>query len=473
MHILFITHRFFPKHGAGTEVLTLQLAKGFSARGYRTTVFTGEHDEQLSCDEPLRVSNDTYDGLPVYRLHFGKAEQTWRHQGLVQKAALGARLLKGGLDPVALHVNAADRVAMARDLVIRLKPDLVHINHLIGFSSAVVPAIRSLDVPVVFTPTDYFAVCPTDQLLHRFDHQVCEGPGDAIDCVRCLHSMPRWVAGLAMRASRTPFLGGSGAMFRSLAGRQHAIARDLNMTDRVMPSTRFLADVLARHGVERQRIRVTPYGIDIGELPAMIPVPARFDSTSPLRVGFIGKLEGPKGAHVLVNALRHLGERIDAVRMEIYAAIRPDEEYCRNLMQDAQTYGQAVRFAGTFPPDQIGTILRSMHVLVVPSIWYESIPLVLRSSLNAGVPVIVSEMGGLTEPLSGNMRKMSFAAGDDKALSRLIEGLLDDPSRLTRLRAELEGQSRSLADYLDDVEAEYRLITAPHHEPREQTSSRR
>ena len=458
MHMLFMTHRFFPKHRAGTEVLTLQLAKGLADRGYRTTVLTGEHDEELSSDVAPSLSNDTYDGLTTYRLHFGKAEQTWRHHGLRAKAALGARLLKGDFDPVALHVDAPDRVAITRDLVMKLKPDLVHVNHLIGFSAAVVPAIRNLDIPVVFTPTDYFAVCPTDQLLHRFDHQVCEGPGDAVDCVRCLHSMPRWAARLAMQTAQAGLIGGSGALFRSLAGRYRAIAGALNHADRIMPSTRFLGDVLARHGVERKRICVTPYGIDIGELPPMISVPERFDSRSPLRIGFIGKLEGPKGAHVLVNALQHLGESGRAVHLDIYAAIHEDD-YNRALQADAQKYGERVRFAGTFPPEQIGAVLRGMHVLVVPSIWYESIPLVLRSSLNAGVPVIVTEMGGLTEPLAGDMRSMCFPAGDSASLARLFQALLSDPGKLLRLRGELVGQARPLAHYLDDVEEQYRAIT--------------
>jgi hypothetical protein len=80
---------------------------------------------------------------------------------------------------------------------------------------------------------------------------------------------------------------------------------------------------------------------------------------------------------------------------------------------------------------------------------------VLRSSLNAGVPVIVSEMGGLTEPLSGEMRKMSFTAGSSRELGALIQSLLDEPARLSPLRQELAGQARSLGDYVNDVEVEY------------------
>jgi glycosyltransferase involved in cell wall biosynthesis len=450
-----MTHRFFPKHRAGTEVLTLQLAHGLMARGHQVTVLTGEHDESVSCRTPPSLSKDLYEGLDTYRLHYGKAEQAWRHQGLRERLALGKRLLTGGLDPVALHINAADRVGIVLELVMRLKPDLVHINHLIGFSAAVAPAIRRVDIPVFFTPTDYFAVCPTDQLLHRFDHQVCEGPGDAVDCVRCLYPMPRWAARIAMFTAHTPIMRESGALFRSLAERFPAIVRALNVCDRITPSTRFLADVLLRHGVDEQRIRVVPYGIDIGEVPPHTAVPEQFDSRCPLRIGFIGKLEAPKGAHVLLRSLEHLGAKRRNVHVDLYAPIDSENPYTRSLMNDAQSLGDSVHFAGTFRPEQIGAILRSMHVLVVPSIWYESIPLVLRSSLNAGVPAIVSKMGGLTEPLSEDMRKMSFTAGSTMELSALIQKLLDDPGRLMRLRTELAGQARSLNDYLNDVEAEY------------------
>jgi len=42
----------------------------------------------------------------------------------------------------------------------------------------------------------------------------------------------------------------------------------------------------------------------------------------------------------------------------------------------------------------MGEILGGLHLLIVPSIWYESTPLVLCSSLGAGIPALVSRLGG-------------------------------------------------------------------------------
>jgi glycosyltransferase involved in cell wall biosynthesis len=161
-----------------------------------------------------------------------------------------------------------------------------------------------------------------------------------------------------MTTAHTPLFRSSGALFRSLASRYPAIVGALNMCQRIMPSTRFLGSVLARHGVEQDRIRVIPYGIDIGELPPIVEVPDRFDCGSPLRIGFIGKLEAPKGPHVVLGALDHLGARAADVRVDIYAAINREDDYCSSLMTSAQKHGDAVRFAGTFPPEKIGAILR-------------------------------------------------------------------------------------------------------------------
>ena len=460
MHVLIISHRFFPRYHGGTEVLSLQLARGLQTRGYQVTVLTGEPNEGLSCDAPPWLSADTHEGLATHRLHYGTVEQSWARHGMWKKLVVTARMLNGSFDPIASHVSAPERIAVVRDLVACLKPDLVHINHVIGFSAAIIPEMRRLGIPVVFTPTDYFAVCPKYQLYRKFDRSPCDGPGNAIDCVRCMQPMPRWVACLAMGAglSAPARMAGVAGVFRSLTHRPSLMIKAINSANKILPSTRFLADVLIRHGVDRTLVEVVPYGIDIGELPPMRPVPTRFDRQSPLRLGFIGTLVETKGAHVVMEALSLLGERENEVLFSIYGKTDVTDRYCLSLIQSAEALGTSVRFAGTFPPEKMGEILRNLDVLAVPSLWYESIPLVLRSAFNAGTPVLISRMGGLTEPLKDSGCVQSFPAGDARALSGLILRLLDDPQALGRLRACLTGEVRRLADYLDDVETEYRAI---------------
>ena len=266
MRVLILTHRFFPSHRAGTEVLTLQLAQGLRGRGHQVAVITGEHDVALSCDASPWLTSDTYDGLTIYRLHYGTAEQTWKRHSARKKLAVGIRMLTGDFDPIELHIRAPNRVAIVRKLVKDLQPDVVHVNHVIGFSAGVIPEIRCLGFPVVFTPTDYFMLCPTDQLLRRFDRNPCQGPGDAIDCVRCLQPIPWWAARFAIGIADSERLHGIGAVFHSLSTRCRAMIGAIKAADRILPSTRFLADMLVRHGADEGSIHVIPYGIDTGDL---------------------------------------------------------------------------------------------------------------------------------------------------------------------------------------------------------------
>jgi len=60
------------------------------------------------------------------------------------------------------------------------------------------------------------------------------------------------------------FLGSRRAKVTSLVQRHGNIVRDVNSSDMVVSATRFLADMLSRNGIDAGRIRVIPYGVDIG-----------------------------------------------------------------------------------------------------------------------------------------------------------------------------------------------------------------
>ena len=57
MKILLIVHQFFPKHRTGTEVLTLELARGLLRKGHHVEVLTGAFCAgEAFCDRPRRCS---------------------------------------------------------------------------------------------------------------------------------------------------------------------------------------------------------------------------------------------------------------------------------------------------------------------------------------------------------------------------------------------------------------------------------
>lgn len=441
MKILLGVHQFFPGPPGGTEILTLELARHLRTRGHTVAILAGVAEPAVREVAQPWLTQDEYDGLVVYRLHYGGAEKR---------------------DPISLHLAAPDRVRLIRDLVSSLRPDVVHFTHLLGFSGQAIPEIHGMGIPVVFTPTDFWAVCPKFTLCTTYDKTVCQGPGEGANCVRCFQPMPSWAARLALKVSQSPLrrLSGRVNSVYALGRRVTAIADDVNAANRVLPSTRFLADVLIRHGVEPGRVHVVPYGIDVGHLSDHVAIPDRFTEAQPLRIGFIGTFSELKGPHVLLDALTHLGDKRLRITLDLYGGLDETDPYCRILRNRATALGNRVRFKGVFPQERIGEILRGLHVLAVPSLWYESMPLVLCAGLRAGTPVVVSRLGGLTEAIREGSHGFSFPAGDAPALGSLIAGLVDDPGRLTIVRQRVRVQDRSTSDYVRDVEEEYLQVVS-------------
>jgi glycosyltransferase involved in cell wall biosynthesis len=77
-----------------------------------------------------------------------------------------------------------------------------------------------------------------------------------------------------------------------------------------------------------------------------------------------------------------------------------------------------------------------MDVLVVPATWYENTPLVMLEAMQAGVPVIASDLGGMSELIDEGRNGFLFEAGDVGALAALLRRCLDDPSILACMRPE-------------------------------------
>jgi glycosyltransferase involved in cell wall biosynthesis len=308
---------------------------------------------------------------------------------------------------------------------------------------------------VIFTPTDFWIACPRTTLV-RHDGKICDGPSDATLCLECLRPVPRSLARVLILAGRTPLrlLGGRMAAVEALGHRATEMSRRVNAASAILPATQFLSDVLVRHGVDPGKIRVVGYGVRLGELPPAVPIPDRFDEAFPLRIGFIGTLSKVKGPHVPLESVSLLPDP-RRVLLEIHGKDEEADPYFRSLRETASKLEPSVRFRGTFPHERIGEILRGLHLLVVPSLWYESTPLVLCSALAAGTPVLVSRLGGMTEIVEEGVNGFSFPAGDAEALGSRILQILDHPDGLRSLREKFPVRDRPVEGYVDDMEREY------------------
>jgi glycosyltransferase involved in cell wall biosynthesis len=136
---------------------------------------------------------------------------------------------------------------------------------------------------------------------------------------------------------------------------------------------------------------------------------------------YFGRLGPEKGLKTLVEAL----SRCDGVPL-VVCGEGPLRE---SLTADsARRLAGRVTFTGHLPKPVLDQVIERAVAVVMPSEWPENAPFTVLESMSLGVPVIVSNMGGLPE-MAEMGGSVVYEAGDVGALASRIVELWSDPER--------------------------------------------
>jgi glycosyltransferase involved in cell wall biosynthesis len=158
---------------------------------------------------------------------------------------------------------------------------------------------------------------------------------------------------------------------------------------------------------------------------------------APLRFGYIGALLPHKGVHVAVEAFASIDSR-DA-QFHIWGG-GDDPIYRARLAALATSArgeggeGGSVTLHGILPESEKQATLRTLDVLIVPSIGLESFGLIAREAMAQGVPVLASRRGALTELFEPGQGGDYFAAGEPRELAAWVSRLIAQPERIAEWR---------------------------------------
>jgi glycosyltransferase involved in cell wall biosynthesis len=209
-----------------------------------------------------------------------------------------------------------------------------------------------------------------------------------------------------------------------LAARAHAAmdAMTWRSAHRVWGATEIVGrDLSALRGMPSGLYQRLPYGVaepvDDGLAPRLRA--GWGAGGEDLVVGMVsGTSDAGKGHAVLVEAL---GQAPREVRGVIVGAEPPDEVLAR--ARELQL-GDRLVVAGRVP--DIAGVYHAFDVLCVPSIYDESLPLVVLEAFAAGTPVIASRLTGLPEAVVDGFTGRLFEPGDHAALARLLGEVAKD-----------------------------------------------
>jgi glycosyltransferase involved in cell wall biosynthesis len=186
-------------------------------------------------------------------------------------------------------------------------------------------------------------------------------------------------------------------------------------------------------GIPAERTVVVPLGVDLERFhPATGPRALPVDLGIPedrVVVVFSGHMERRKGVWVLVNAIQYLVEELGDHRFHLLVCGNEGDQAAPYLSQleggEAQRH---VTFAG-YRKD-MAEIMRNAHVGAIASTGWDSFTASSVEMMASGLPLLVSDLQGLSETVEDGVSGYLFPPGDHKAMSRRLADLANDRALL-------------------------------------------
>lgn len=199
---------------------------------------------------------------------------------------------------------------------------------------------------------------------------------------------------------------------------------------RVIVCSHFMRDEVHRVlSVPYDKMDVIPNGIRADKFAFEFPESeraafrARFAAPGQPLLFFVGRMVREKGVHVLLQAFPQVKAYVPHAQLVIAGGgVRaPLEEFVRFLRME-----ESVHFTGFIPDEELLRLYRVVDVAVYPSL-YEPFGIVALEAMAAGVPVVVSDAGGLKEVVQHERTGIVTWAGNAESLAWGILRVLQHP----------------------------------------------
>ena len=311
------------------------------------------------------------------------------------------------------------------------QPDLVHFHHMHWLGYDMIRETRQAlpDAILVYTLHDFNPICHHNgQMVRRPTLDPC-GHASPRRCHQCFPEV----------AAQTFFL------------RKTFIQSAFELIDQFITPSEHARQRYIEWGIPPEKILHEDYGrIPVDALPDPL------DAGHRKRIGFFGQITPFKGVDVLLEAMKLIEARGLGAELSIHGANldhqrREFRERIEALIDD--TSGR-VRFAGPYLQDELPALMSAVDWVVVPSIWWETGPLVIHEAKMHRRPVICSDIGAMPERITDGVNGLHFRARDPRSLAKVIERAITTPRLFKRLQAGII-DPHPMSEHLTKIDAIY------------------
>ena len=245
-----------------------------------------------------------------------------------------------------------------KDVLDSEAPDLVHVHHLLHWPLCILEEVRRRGIPMIYTLHDYYALSPEYTLQS----------GKVPD--------------------HTPYYQKRLAYFGDLLQSATCVAPSLYVAHRYRDTFQIHATVI-------------PHGIDL------IVRSALPDHQHESAFGYIGSFLPQKGFDLMLRAFQHYRDTGGGLKLHLFGGTLPFPI-------------EGVECHGVYDTKDLGQIMNHIAVGIIPSRFPETFCLTLSELWAAGVYVIASDQGALSERLlhAGPAAGITYPSHDMLALSQ-------------------------------------------------------
>ncbi len=374
MKILVINSLYPPYHRGGAEVVVQTL----------TNSLKKEHEMHVLTLQPwkgfssMRTSSQIEDSVTVHRF-FSLNIFSFIN---IERHSFSIRLIWHILDAINIH-----SYFVTRDLIRRIKPDLVLSHNVKGIGYTILRAIQCSNVRTIHTVHDVQMIEPSGLIMWGND-QVLNKPS-LIQWLTIVGS--RWLAGSPKKV--------------------------------IFPS-RFLKELYGKYGFFKQSEKVifpNPVADDFlitSEKVKQLHAPCHF-----LILGQVGE---HKGIRVAIEALQMAPNL--ACRLSIVG-----DGALVNYVKEQTKKDPRIEYLGRLDRDQVRKTLSETDYVIVPSLCYENSPMAIYESMAMGTPVIAARIGGVAELVDDGVNGYIVTPGSIQELADALQKAANNSIEYTNL----------------------------------------
>jgi glycosyltransferase involved in cell wall biosynthesis len=267
------------------------------------------------------------------------------------------------------------------------------------------------------------------------------------------------------------------------------VRRMVQQADVVLSCSDFVKEnVVGHYGAMEHRFHTWYNGVDQRYLGV------ESDPGESETISFVGRMTPEKGVDVLLDAFAEVSAEHPAARLELVGpfdvgtrpfvdphgvdevldavvpALADPRSYVERLEARMQQMA-GVTYRGKIANAELARHYATLGAFVFPSLWHEPFGIPVIEAMAAGIPVIATRGGGLTETIEDGVNGFLVERGDVAALATALRRLLEQPDLRRRMGAAGRKRVRShftwdrqveqLSDLYEDLLSEGSPTPAP------------